>query len=292
MTTINQNSEIPAKAERGSVVPLAQAHLDQALGLSQVINWPYRAEDWQFALGLGHGYGAEAADGKLVGTALWWPYGDTFASAGMIIVSENAQRQGIGGRLMDAMLRDASGRRMILNSTVEGKPLYTRLGFKPYGMVTQHQAILAKTPAIDKGVPIRAATAEDFAAIRAIDEAASGMERNRLIDALAAMADTIVIERAGRVTGYGMVRRWGRGHVIGPVIARDETDAKAIISVLASAYEGHFVRIDVTQACGLGPWLEEIGLPQVGEVVTMSLGMPPAPKEGAILFGLSNQSLG
>ncbi|MEJ2459221.1 MAG: GNAT family N-acetyltransferase [Novosphingobium sp.] len=236
-------------------------------------------------------YGVET-EGQLVGTALWWPYGDTFASAGMIIVSETAQRQGIGGRLMDAMLRDAAGRRMILNSTVEGRALYTRLGFQPYGMVTQHQAVLGKPPAIDTGVPVRAATPEDFGAIRVIDKAASGMERNRLIDALAAIADTVVVEREGRVTGYGMVRRWGRGYVIGPVIARDATDAKAIVAVLASAYEGHFVRIDVTQACGLGPWLEEIGLPQVGQVVSMSLGAPPESEDGAVLFGLSNQSLG
>lgn len=279
-------------AQAGSdVVPLTGDHLDQAHALSQALKWPYRLEDWQFALGLGQGYAVERG-GRVVGTALWWRYDEDFASAGMIIVDPAMQKQGIGARLMDAMLRDAAGRRMILNSTVEGRALYTRLGFEPYGEVTQHQAILAKAPAIDRSVPVRAARSEDHAAIREVDRAASGMGRDGLLSALLAVADTVAVERDGAISGYGMVRRWGRGVVIGPVMARDEADARAIIAVLASAHEGNFVRIDTTQACGLAPWLVSIGLPQVDKVVAMSLGEPPCSDAGTTLFALSNQSLG
>jgi GNAT superfamily N-acetyltransferase len=279
-------------AQAGSdVVVLTRDHLDQAHALSQALKWPYRLEDWQFALDLGQGYAVER-DGCLVGTALWWRYGPDFASAGMIIVDPAMQKQGIGARLMDAMLRDASGFRMILNSTIEGRALYTRLGFESYGEVTQHQAILSKAPAMDRNVTVRAALGEDHAAIREVDRAASGMDRDGLIVALLAVADTVVVERNGAISGYGMVRRWGRGVVIGPVIARDETDARAIIAVLASAHEGNFVRIDTTQACGLAPWLVSIGLPQVDKVVAMSLGAPPCGNAGTTLFTLSNQSLG
>jgi len=284
-------SGLKVPGDRQGVIALTPTHLDQALALSQVIKWPYRAEEWKFALDLGQGLAVES-DGKLVGTALWWPYGDDFASAGMIIVSADAQRQGIGGRLMAAMLADASGRRMILNSTQEGKPLYTRLGFEPYGVVLQHQAVLAKVPAIDPAVPVRAARPDDLPAIHGIDERASGMDRKTLLNALFGVADTVVVERDGDVAGYGCVRRWGRGVVIGPVIARDQTDACAIIATLASAYEGGFVRIDVTGESGLSPWLAEIGLPQTDQVIAMSLGKPPQPLPGAVLYALSNQSLG
>lgn len=273
------------------VIALTPAHLDQALGLSQALNWPYRFEDWRFALDLGHGFAVEA-DGRLVGTALWWPYGPAFASVGMIIVSPNAQRQGIGGRLMAALLAAAAGRRVILNSTREGEALYSRLGFRPYGAVTQHQAVLASAPPVDPAVPVRSAKPEDFRAIKVVDEAASGMDRKRMLDALLAIADTVVVERGGEITGYGCVRRWGRGVVIGPVIARDQADARAIIASLAASHEGDFVRIDVTQQCGLASWLVEIGLPQTDRVISMSLGEPPQAEPGATLFALSNQSLG
>ncbi|MBB3861563.1 GNAT superfamily N-acetyltransferase [Novosphingobium hassiacum] len=274
-----------------SVVALTHDHLEQAYGLSQALNWPYRIEDWKFALELGRGFAVES-DGKLVGTALWWPYGDTFATIGMIIVSPLAQRQGIGGKLMTALLADAAGRRMVLNSTKEGGPLYTRLGFVPYGMVYQHQAVLVKVPRIDPVVAVRAARLDDRPAIIELDSRAAGMDRKGLLEALFPISDAVVVERGGDIVGYGGVRRWGRGVVIGPVIARDQTDARAIIATLASAYEGGFVRIDVTEASGLSEWLSEIGLPQVDQVVTMALGQPPQAVPDATLFALSNQSLG
>ncbi|TVV70045.1 hypothetical protein FOY91_20055 [Sphingomonas solaris] len=118
------------------------------------------------------------------------------------------------------------------------------------------------------------------------------MNRAALLDAIVAMADVVVVERGGRITGYGCVRRWGRGVVIGPVVAQDTTDARALIAKLAEQHVGQFVRIDVTMASGLSAWLESIGLPLVGQVVSMSLGAPPRVDPAATLFALSNQSLG
>jgi len=280
-----------AKPMQGDVVRLDTHHLAPALMLSQALNWPYRLEDWAFALSLGRGFAVEK-EGRLLGTALWWPYGSDHASAGMIIVAGDAQRQGIGARLMAALLADAAGRTIILNSTREGEALYARLGFTPYGAVHQHQAVLAKPPAADASVPLRAAKPDDRARLRALDHAASGMERATLLDALEGIADGLVVERGGRITGYAYVRRWGRGVVIGPVIAQDEADARALIATLAAQYVGQFVRIDVTTASGLSTWLETIGLPRVDQVVSMSLGRAPQSDPKATLYALSNQSLG
>lgn len=278
-------------SDSNGVIALRADHLEQAQGLSQALKWPYRLEDWQFAFGLGRGFAVEA-DGKLLGTALWWPYGDDFATVGMIIVSPDAQRQGIGGRLMAALLADAAGRRITLITTKDGEPLYTRLGFARCGFITQHQAVLEKVPAIDASVPVRAATADDRAAIDAVDAAASGMDRRVLLDALLGVADTVVVERDGAISGYGCVRRWGRGVVIGPIVAANAHDARAVVAVLASAHEGEFVRIDVTDTSGLAPWLVGIGLPQVDRAPIMALGAPPVSAPGAMLVALSNQSLG
>jgi GNAT superfamily N-acetyltransferase len=278
-------------SESNGVIAMRVDHLDQAQGLSQALKWPYRLEDWQFAFELGRGFAVEA-EGKLLGTALWWPYGDDFATIGMIIVSPDAQRQGIGGKLMAALLADAAGRRMTLITTKDGEPLYTKLGFARCGFITQHQAVLDHVPAIDTSVPVRAATPGDRSAIDAVDAAASGMDRRVLLDALLGVADAVVVERDGGISGYGCVRRWGRGVVIGPVVVASAQDAKAIVAVLASAYEGVFVRIDVTETSGLAPWLEEIGLPQVDRAPIMALGAAPVSAPGAMLVALSNQSLG
>ena len=73
------------------LLPFARSHLEGALKLSQEMSWPYRIEDWDVALQLGHGFVLERA-GTVIGTAAWWPYGETHASAGMIIVAKTAPR--------------------------------------------------------------------------------------------------------------------------------------------------------------------------------------------------------
>jgi GNAT superfamily N-acetyltransferase len=280
-----------AKPVPGGAIQLIADHLPQALMLSQALHWPYRAEDWAFAFRLGRGFAIET-EGRLVGTALWWPYGADHASAGMIIVATEAQRQGIGARLMTALLADAAGRTIILNSTRDGEALYTRLGFTPYGIVNQHQAVLERAPPIDVSVPLRAARPDDHTALQALDHRASGMDRAALLEAICAIADMMVVVRDGCITGYACVRRWGRGVVIGPVVARDAADAQALIATLGARHVGEFVRIDVTVASGLTPWLESIGLPKVDQVVSMSLGAAPQADPQATLYALSNQSLG
>src|SRR3954470_15933839 len=104
------------------LVPFARAHLQGALKLSQEMSWPYRIEDWDFALQLGHGFVLQRA-GVVIGTAVWWAYGETHASAGMIIVAKAAQGRGYGGRLIDALLAAAHPRTIVLNSTAEGLAL-------------------------------------------------------------------------------------------------------------------------------------------------------------------------
>lgn len=274
------------------LVPLTPAHLPQALSLSQALQWPYRLADWAFALALGHGIAVEVEE-RLVGTALWWPYGDSHASAGMIIVAPWAQRRGIGRMLMDALLGQAGDRTIILNSTLEGRSLYAQLGFAAYGAIHQHQAVLATSPVAEAvSGSVRDCRADDRAAILAIDRAASGMERANLIDALFPIAAVRVVEREGTVRGYGCARPWGRGIVVGPIVAADPEDARALISDLMAPHVGRFVRVDVTAASGLTPWLRGLGLPKVGDVTSMVRGQPLLSVGAATLFALSNQSLG
>lgn len=275
-----------------AIKPLTADHLPQALALSQALNWPYRFEDWAFALSLGVGLAAEL-DGQLAGTAIWWPYGDDFAAAGMIIVAPFAQRRGIGGMLMDALLEQTAGRRVILNSTEEGRALYEGKGFSVSGgRVHQHQAVLTNAPVVATDGVIRAMAQTDLPMIHGLDKAATGMVRAALLDALFALGTVKVIERNGAICGYGCVRRWGRGMVVGPIIGREETDARALFAALAGDHVGAFVRIDVTSSSGLSPWLESIDLPDVGPVTCMAFGLPPEQGASLRLFALSNQSLG
>jgi len=274
-----------------SFTTLTTAHLSQALTLSEALNWPYRQEDWQFALQLGQGLAVEA-HGRLCATALWWLYDDAFASCGMIIVSSAMQHQGIGSLLMEELLRQTQGRTVILRSTREGRRLYERTGFLPFGEVNQHQGVLAAAPSKTPTAGIRPFRAADLPAVCQLDRRASGMGRARLLEALVGRGSMLVMERSGVISGYACIRRWGRGVVIGPVIAGATADAKALIEAHLTSQVGNFVRVDVPETSGLSPWLAEVGLSRVNQVTSMFRGHPLRTAADATLFALSSQSMG
>jgi predicted GNAT family N-acyltransferase len=273
------------------LLPFARAHLEGALKLSQEMSWPYRFEDWDFALQLGHGFVLQRA-GVVIGTAAWWPYGDTHASAGMIIVATAAQGRGYGARLMDALLAAAYPRTVVLNSTAEGQALYQRRGFIPSGVIHQHQGIPTGHHEAPRPSLVRAMAPSDFEAITRLDRETTGLERRMLLDRLVHSGDGYVLLRDGIPRGYAISRLFGRGHVIGPVNAESPTDARALIEAALARLGRVFVRIDTPASSQIGEWLEGIGLQQVGDATTMILGMQ-APSTGpARTFAIANQSFG
>ena len=273
------------------LAPFARAHLEGALKLSQEMSWPYRIEDWDIALQLGHGYVLQHA-GVVIGTAAWWPYGETHASAGMIIVAKAAQGRGYGARLMDALLTSARPRTIALNSTAEGIMLYRRRGFVPIGVIHQHQGIPSEGHVAPRSGLVRSMAASDFEAIARLDREASGLERRRMLDRLLQSADGGVLQRDGTARGYAISRLFGRGHVIGPVVAESPADARALIEAALARLGRVFVRIDTSATSHLGDWLEGIGLQQVSDATTMILGTQAPATGPARIFALANQSFG
>jgi GNAT superfamily N-acetyltransferase len=266
-------------------------HVPGALKLSQEMAWPYRREDWEFAAAVGQGLVLER-EGEVIGTAMWWNYGPAHASAGMIIVTASKQGGGYGSRLFSGVLDATDGRNVLLNSTEEGLALYERRGFTAWGTVLQHQGWLTAAATPDARDGIRPATVSDLAAIQAFDERATGMPRPSMVAALADLGEVVVLDRGGRVAGYAIARRWGRGYVIGPVAAESAQDAQRLILAQLSKLHGQFVRIDVYAEHGLGDWLEGFGLERVGGATAMVKGRRPVWGGPARMYALANQSFG
>lgn len=287
MTVPAANSTISAPV---GLSPFENRHIAGALLLSQEMAWPYRREDWEIAAQLGQGVVLERG-GTVIGTALWWDYGDMFATAGMIIVTASAQGNGYGSQLFNALLQATAARNILLNATEEGLALYLRRGFTQFGTVLQHQGLFgAQAEAAD--ADIRFASVADLPAIERLDARAAGMNRAQMLAALAGMGKVVVIEREGRIVGYSITRRFGRGHVVGPVVAGTAEAARRLILAQLSALQGQFVRIDVYAKDGLGDWLTSLGLPETGRAVAMVKGQLPVPDPEHRIFALANQSFG
>ena len=113
-----------------------------------------------------------------------------------------------------------------------------------------------------------------------------------MLDKLLQSGDGYLLERDGIARGYAISRLFGRGHVIGPVIAESPTDARVLIQAALARLGSVFVRIDTSATSQLGEWLEGIGLEQVGDATTMILGTPASSSGPARVFAISNQSFG
>ena len=145
--------------------------------------------------------------------------------------------------------------------------------------------MLAAPPVVlADGENIRAVTGDDRSRLVGLANAATGLLRDKLLEQLAGIAQGAALERNGELVGFSMIRRFGLGHAIGPVIAPDSDRAAALIMCWNEAYAGSFVRLDITGTSGLGDRLAAIGLVQVDTVVTMARNGVPAPDEGLEQF--------
>jgi predicted N-acetyltransferase YhbS len=268
--------------------------LEAAHALSAEIRWPHRASDWEQAFRHGEGLIAER-DGKVVGTGLRWRWGLRHATIGLIIIAPACQGRRIGHRLMNALLEGLDECSVLLHATAEGRGLYERMGFVRIGELRQHQGAALPSPpiALDSGWRLRPAGQADLDALAALDAQARGMPRPELIADLFASAEaTVVLDHEDRARGFAMLRRFGRGHVIGPVIAGDTTGARALIAHLSGLNAGRFTRIDIDHATGLGEWLESLGLLRVDAPTTMVRGPALATSPEVQLYAIVTQALG
>lgn len=273
-----------------AIVPFGPEHLDGAVRLSRQAGWPHRPDDWRLVLALSEGFAAISGSGEVAGTILLTPYGQDFATINMVIVDESMRGRGLGRRLMDAAMERAGDRPLRLVATAEGLPLYERLGFRETGTVVQHQGIAGSIAAPQN---TQAATVGDLPAITTLDRQAYGADRSALMSYLSDVGQFAVIHREGQVSAFGAIRPFGRGEVIGPVVAPNLDDAKALVSHFMSSRRGAFLRVDTRAGTGLAPWLAGQGLAHVGGGIAMARPaiIPPAAP-AVTTFALANQALG
>ena len=249
------------------------------LNLSESVGWNHTLNDWQTALSAGSVFGQRAGD-EIQSSAAIYKYGTELASIGQVIVREGARRQGLGRALMLHCLRQAPGQPTMLVATPDGEPLYTSLGFRIVEAV--HRFI--GTGAVSVGNGCRAMTEAELPLACALDAAAYGADRSRLLR-----------ERWKRVT-RGAVLSDGSGFAwcternTGPVIAPRWEQAAELISFLCAANQ---VVIDVPEGqTELLDWLRRAGLRPLGSRPLMLLNAEELPGRRSAVFGLASLAYG
>ncbi|MFJ4712875.1 GNAT family N-acetyltransferase [Streptomyces sp. NPDC088785] len=260
---------------------LTRADLSACADLSEDRGWPREEHKWGLLLSAGTGYGIDDPDGGLAAACVVTSYGPgerpELEAIGMVLVAARHARQGVGRRLMRAVVEQAGSTPLTLHATPNGRPLYEELGFKVTGRAEMLRGrFVAEDTA--PGIATRPATAEDLAAILRLDAEVFGPDRTHVIARLPAFSDQLrVAEEGGRLIGYAGLWPNMETHVVGPLIARDTETAKALVTALAAGTDRP-LRTDVdVRHEELLTWLKQRGLEGVAFNAVMNHGAPDLP---------------
>lgn len=280
---------------KATIKPIDVTHRPLLHELTVSVFWPHREHDLDLFLSLGQGYLALDEIDRPLGSAMYYPMGDNFAMFGMMVTTPRLQSQGTGQRLLRRIMRDCEGRDLRLSATQSGYRLYESAGFTPVTTIWQQQGVARpfKVPKALAGGAVRDLGADDALALRALDVHAYGADRHEVIDALLALSSGVVMERGGEICGYALMRKFGKGVVIGPVVAEDDAMAMQLVAPLIQRCEGQFTRMDTPiQSENFKAFLAAAGMGVFDTVTEMRIGPSRRGQVGGLLYGLASHSLG
>ncbi|MFT6459300.1 N-acetyltransferase [Pseudophaeobacter arcticus] len=257
--------------------------------------WPHRDRDLEMLVKLGQGYLVLDEIGRPLSSAMKFEMGPDLAMLGMMITAPRLQTLGTGRWLLQQIMQDCGSRDMRLSATRAGYRLYKNAGFEPVATIRQQQGIARQVlpPAPLPHTDVRAIDDADWVALLELDLGAYGGDRKNILQALQAKSDCVVAERAGQIVGYAMIRNFGRGQVIGPVVADSDRLAIQLIAPLIEKRSGAFLRMDTPAEEGeLTNFLSAAGLGLYDTVTEMCLGKQRRATSGAVVYGLAAHSLG
>lgn len=218
---------------------------DACVACAKTVGWAAPRDGWTWMLEMGEGYGVDAK-GELGGAAIVFPFEDVFAMVAMMMVRPDVQRQGLGQAILRharAALPPSSA--MALYASEAGERLYRPLGFIDDGRSARWEGLVQRHPDFEpERHALRELRAEDADAVVDLDAIAQGARRPRLVRSLLVRrAAGWVVERSGRVEGFGVALREQDTLRLGPIVARRDEDAIAVADALTP--KAGVVRLDL-----------------------------------------------
>lgn len=276
-----------------AIRPLAPEEIAEAVAWAAREGWnPGLADAAAFAAQDRDGFLGLFVDGALAATISAVAYEGGFGFVGFYICRPDLRGRGLGLALWRAALARLAGFAAVgLDAVVAQQANYARSGF-----VLAHRNIRYGGPAPDRGADPRVV---DFGevhadAVLALDRRCFGHARPDFLKAWLAppFGRACVFLPDGHVRGYGVVRRCGEGHKIGPLFAEDEEAARALFSTFAATARGETLFLDVPEPNAAARALaEDAGLSRVFETGRMYRGAAP-DLPLARIFGITSFELG
>lgn len=235
-----------------------------------------------------------AGDG-LAGTGSGIVYGP-LGFVGNMIVAPVHRRRGIGSVVLEtitAHLAEAGCRRLELNATSEGRPLYERHGFASLGRSATTQLRRDVRLARDPSVATRPAGPEALEDLAAYDRPRFGGDRRALLELLLAdpAATFLAAQRNGEIVGYACVRT--DTPRLGPLLADEPAVAETLLAEAFDLLPGAGgLRLNLPPDNRPGrEWLRGLGAAIEPWDGRMARG-PQLPRRPETIYGMTVGALG
>ncbi|TCO70796.1 GNAT family N-acetyltransferase [Rhodovulum euryhalinum] len=270
---------------------MTRDELDRVLGWAADEGWNPGLEDaGPFHATDPAGFFVAEADGQVVAAISVVNHTDAVAFLGLYICHPDHRGRGIGHALWRHALDHAGTRTVGLDGVAAQQANYARSGFARAGCTTRHAGVLPG--AFHAG--IGPAAARDRPALIALEARATGYEKPRFLGAWLADTSTrktLVARKDGEIAGLVTVRTCREGVKIGPLVARTEPVAAALIEAAGVLAGEARAMIDVPEG---DRWLAAhcaaLGLSPVFETARMYKG--PAPVGGGVVSAVATLELG
>lgn len=281
------------------ISPLTAADLDGAQALVIESGWNQVRADWELFSELGTAFKVTAQDGEVAATAATLPFA-RFGWISMVLVGQRHRRQGIATVLLEhciARLRD-QGLVPVLDATPAGRTVYRPLGFHDGWPITRWRRTERGAALPDAGgngaMTVRAPREDDWPALLALDQQAFGSGRVALLRRLESRSPgfACVAERDGRLAGYLLGRNGRQATQVGPIVAHDESLAKALLAHAVARIDGPVLLDVLDRHSGLSPALTAAGFAVERGYTRMTLGADGAFGEAKLMIAIAGPELG
>jgi ribosomal protein S18 acetylase RimI-like enzyme len=210
---------------------------------------------------------------KIVGSVTTIRYQQAFSWIGMLLVDPSCQRQGIGMQLLlEALYILKAEGTVKLDATPAGREVYRKMDFQDEFHLSRMQLTTNQKPQTTLARPMQQ---QDLERIAIFDQDIFGAGRQPLLNWFYTGSPELafVVEEGTEITGYCLGRKGYSFTQIGPVIARDRSIARDLVSAALMHCTGQPVILDTPhhdpqwQA-----WLTSIGFSEQRPFIRMYRG--------------------
>ena len=264
--------------------------------LCRASGWNQLESDWSLFLKLNpEGCRVAEEKGDVIGTVAVIPYQQRFNWLAMVIVDPGKRRMGIGTKLLEEGLALAGEQSCVrLDATDAGRQIYRRYGFEDEYAISRLALSAADGQTVQRSGSARRISLDDFPLILDMDRAVFGADREPVLRSLFSRSPECAwLVQDSDIKGYCFGRDGFLYHQIGPIVATDESVARALVAhCVAAGGEARYVIDAPDHSAEWVEWLKATGFVKERWFTRMFRGKNRYPGDPKRVFAAAGPELG